>query len=215
MADNIENQDALPQSQFWDRMAAKYFKDKISDPAVYQEKLTITQGYFTSESRVLEFGCGTGGTAIVHAPHVKHIQAIDVSQNMLNFAEQQKQSAGITNIDFERNSIESYDAPLNSFDVVLGLSILHLVEDRSAVIAKVHRLLKPGGVFVSSTTCMGDRMIRLIKYVAPLGKRLGVFPDFSVIREEDLAGEIQSAGFTLEKQWRPENAMATFMVARK
>ena len=35
---------------------------------------------------VLEFGCGTGGTAIIHAPYVKHIRAIDISGNMIAIA---------------------------------------------------------------------------------------------------------------------------------
>ncbi len=36
-------------------------------------------------------------------------------------------------------------------DMVLGLSILHLLENKAEVMAKVHRMLKPGGVFVAST----------------------------------------------------------------
>jgi len=39
----------------------------------------ITQQYFQATWRVLEFGCGTGSTAIVHASHVDHILATDLS----------------------------------------------------------------------------------------------------------------------------------------
>jgi cyclopropane fatty-acyl-phospholipid synthase-like methyltransferase len=36
-----------------------------------------------TDMEVLEFGCGTGSTAIVHAPHVKELRAIDISEKMI------------------------------------------------------------------------------------------------------------------------------------
>ncbi len=57
---------------------------------------------------------------------------------------------------FKRSSIDEFSVRDRTFDAVLGLSILHLLEDRDAVIAKAHDMLKPGGIFVSSTVCMGN-----------------------------------------------------------
>jgi cyclopropane fatty-acyl-phospholipid synthase-like methyltransferase len=42
---------------------------------------------------LLEFGCGTGGTAIIHAPHVKHIRAIDISPRMIEIAKSRAEAA--------------------------------------------------------------------------------------------------------------------------
>ncbi|EAM49492.1 hypothetical protein WH8501_27790 [Crocosphaera watsonii WH 8501] len=63
-------------TKFWDKIADKYSKQPIVDEESYQKKLTVTQEYFNPDMEVLEFGCGTGGTAIIHAPYVKHIRAI-------------------------------------------------------------------------------------------------------------------------------------------
>ena len=105
---------------------------------------------------MLEFGCGTGSTALVHAARVKHILAIDISSKMIEIARAKAEANHVTNITFRRAAIDEFTAPDASFDAVLGHSILHLLEDRDSVIAKVHGMLKPGGVFISSTACIAD-----------------------------------------------------------
>ena len=154
---------------FWDKIAERYSKQPIADEASYQKKLQVTQEYFKPEMEVLEFGCGTGSTAIIHASFVRHIRAIDFSAKMLDIARQKAEAAGIENISFEQSTIEDVDVSDSTLDVVLGLSILHLLEDREAAIAKVFKMLKPGGLFVSSTTCLGDFM-SWFKLVAPCSK---------------------------------------------
>ena len=63
-------------AKFWDRIAKRYAKRPVADDAAYQKKLEITQSYFQPHMEVLEIGCGTGSTAITHAPNVKRIAAI-------------------------------------------------------------------------------------------------------------------------------------------
>lgn len=59
----------MPQpSKFWDKMAERYSKRPVSDEAAYQKKLQITQEHLHPHMELLEFGCGTGSTAITHAP---------------------------------------------------------------------------------------------------------------------------------------------------
>ena len=145
-------------TKFWDKIADKYSKQPIADETSYQKKLKVTQEYFNPDMEVLEFGCGTGGTAIIHAPFVKHIRAIDISEKMIAIAKGKAQAENINNITFEQLTIEQLKVEDNTYDVVLGLSILHLLEDKESAIAKVYSLLKPGGIFVTSTTCMGDTM---------------------------------------------------------
>ncbi|WP_417494290.1 class I SAM-dependent methyltransferase [Maricaulis sp.] len=200
--------------RFWDRLAQKYATDPISDEAAYQKKLEITRQHFTPDSDVLEFGCGTGMTAVSHAPHVKHIHATDLSGEMLEIARGRAVEAGVGNISFERVGFEDIDAAPGRFDVVLGLSILHLLEDRDAAIARVHSLLKPGGVFISSTACLGEKMW-FFSLIAPIGRALGLLPMLRVFTQVQLAESLCQAGFELEHQWRPDKAVAVFIVARK
>ena len=74
---------------FWDRIARKYAQDPIADQTSYEHKLEKTRAHFTPGSRVLEYGCGTGSTAILHAPHVREIVATDLSDEMIAIAEPQ------------------------------------------------------------------------------------------------------------------------------
>lgn len=203
----------MGEDRFWDKLAERYASQPIADEAAYQRKLQITRDYLRPDMDVLEFGCGTGGTAILHAPHVRHITAIDFSASMLAIARRKAAETGVGNLSFEQADITSFAAPQGSFDVILGLSILHLLADKDAVIAKVFRLLKPGGVFISSTTCVGDTM-GLFKLIAPLGKAVGLLPQLDVMTTAELVASLTGAGFAIEQQWQPGRGKAVFIVAR-
>jgi ubiquinone/menaquinone biosynthesis C-methylase UbiE len=203
----------MGEDRFWDRLAERYARQPIADEAAYQRKLQITRDYLRPDMDVLEFGCGTGGTAILHAPRVHHITAIDFSEAMLAIARAKTAEAGVTNVSFERTDIAHFEAHDGRFDVVLGLSILHLLADKDAVIAKVFRLLKPGGVFISSTSCIGDTM-GAFKFIAPIGKAVGLLPQLDVMTSTELVASLTGAGFAIEQQWQPGRGAAVFIVAR-
>jgi ubiquinone/menaquinone biosynthesis C-methylase UbiE len=201
-------------ARFWDRIAERYARRPVADEAAYRRKLEITRGYLRPDMEVLELGCGTGSTAIVHAPYVKHVRAIDISSKMIEIARRKADAAGIGNIAFERRAIADLTVPAESLDAVLALSLLHLLEDRDAAIADVHRMLKPGGVFVTSTACLADSM-HWFRFVAPIARRLGVIPRVAFFTREDLHGSLARAGFEIELSWLPGKGKAVFVVARK
>ena len=210
----LANQTMEPSSKFWDKVADRYAKQPIEDEAAYQKKLQVTQGYFLPDMELLEFGCGTGSTAIVHAPHVKHIRAIDISSRMLEIAQSKADAQGITNVSFEQLTLEQLTIPDGAIDMVLGLSILHLLEDKTAAIRKVYAMLKPGGRFVTSTTCLGDTM-SFFKIIGPIGKALGFFPLVKVFTIQDLEQSLRDEGFEIDHQWQPSKGKAVFIVAKK
>ncbi len=200
--------------KFWDKIADKYSKQPIADEAAYQKKLKVTQGYFKPDWSVLEFGCGTGGTAIIHAPFVKHIRAIDISSAMIKIAKDKAEAKGIDNVTFEQLTIEELEVEDYTYDAVLGLSILHLLEDKENAIAKVYQILKPGGIFVTSTTCMGDAY-SWFKFIAPIGKALGFFPLVKIFTAQQLIDSLTDGGFAIDYQWQPSKDKAIFIVAKK
>jgi len=201
--------------KFWDKISARYAKQSIADEAAYQRKLHITREYFNPEMAVLEIGCGTGSTAILHAPYVKHIRAIDISAKMIEIAQNKLSAEKIDNITFEQSTIDELKIEAQSIDAVMALSILHLVEDRDEVIAKVYEMLKPGGVFVSSTVCLGDSILKLIKLIAPLGILLGFMPAVKVFTGKELEASITNAGFEIDHRWLPGKNKVLFIVAKK
>ena len=201
-------------TKFWDRIADRYAKQPIADEAAYQKKLQVTQEYLQPDMEVLEFGCGTGSTAIIHAPYVKHIRAIDISARMIEIAQGKADAQNIYNITFEQLTLEEINIADSTLDVVLGLSILHLLENKEAATAKVYQLLKPGGLFVTSTACLGDTM-QWFKFIGPIGKFLGLIPLVKVFTAQELENSLTDAGFEIDYQWQPDKGKAVFIVAKK
>lgn len=202
------------EARFWDRIADRYARRPVPDEAVYQRKLEKTREYLRTDMTVLEFGCGTGTTAIAHAPYVASITAVDVSSRMLEIARHRAEEAGVVNLALEQASIDSFTAPPASTDAVLGLSLLHLLVDRKAALARVHALLKPGGVFVSSTPCLADGM-NWFRPLAAIGASLGRIPRISFFTADALRADIKAAGFEIVEDWSPGKNAALFIIARK
>jgi ubiquinone/menaquinone biosynthesis C-methylase UbiE len=202
--------------KFWDVIANSYAKRPVADEESYQQKLCKTREYLTSQTEVFEYGCGTGSTAINHAPFVKTILAIDVSSKMIDIAKTKAEKNLAENVCFEIGSIDTFRVDEHRYDVVMAHSILHLLKNPQAALVKSHAILKSGGVFVSSTTCMGDSMLgKIIGYVGPLFSYVGLLPFIKVFSTAALLLSIEQAGFVIEHQWRPQPSAAIFIIARK
>lgn len=202
------------RSRFWDRIAKRYAKRPVADEAAYQKKLEITREYFRLDMEILEIGCGTGSTAILHAPYVKHIHATDISSKMIEIAQGKADAAGITNVSFEQKAIDELEVDDGSLDAVLALSVLHLLEDKEDAIARVHRMLKPGGIFVTSTVCLGDSMA-YVRPILAIGRILRLMPLVRIFTTRALEESLADAGFKIDHRWQPAKGKAVFIVTKK
>lgn len=200
--------------RFWDKIADRYSKRPVANEAVYQEKLRLTRQYFNPDTQVLEFGCGTGSTAISHAPFVAQVRATDISTRMIEIARAKAEAAGVRNVTFVQETLSETPIAAASLDVVLGLSVLHLMDDWRDAIDRTYKLLKPGGVFVSSTMCLADDM-KFLKLVAPVGNWLGLMPAISFFTLRELETSLKDAGFVIERQWQPGRNTGHFIIAAK
>lgn len=199
---------------FWNLIARRYSRSAIADLPAYHRKLALTQACLDSTMDVLEIGCGTGSTALHHAAHVRTLQAIDFSPAMIAIAEEKRRAAGSDNVRFECTTIEALDPAAMQYDAVLALNVLHLVKDWRAVLCRIERLLKPRGVLVSSTACIGDSMA-WFRYVAACGRTLGVLPELAVFTTPQLRDGIARCGLGIEHAWEPGRNKAVFLIARK
>lgn len=202
------------ETAFWNKLADKYSRRPIADEVAYQKKLEATREYLQPDSMVLEIGCGTGSTAIAHAPYVKHIRATDFSPRMIEIAIEKAKTAGIDNVTFEALSIDALEVPDASVDVVMAHNVLHLLEDREQAIAAIQDMLKPGGVLVSSTACIGDMMLPL-RLIIPVGRFLRLFPLVTIFSLDDLKNSFDNAGFEIDYEWQPKKSAAAFIICRK
>ncbi|MBC8341839.1 MAG: hypothetical protein H8E63_09300 [Proteobacteria bacterium] len=110
--------------------------------------------------------------------------------------------------------MDEFSAPNQTYDAVLGLSILHLLDDRDAVIAKVHNMLKPSGVFVSSTVCLGGSN-PFLPVILRIGRFLGLLPLVQFFTAQELEDSLTGASFQIDHLWQPGKDKAVFIVARK
>lgn len=200
-------------ARFWDRIAARYARKDVPDQAAYETKLAKTDGYLKPDDRVLEIGCGTGTTALHHAPKAGHILATDISQKMIDIAREKAQAAGVDNVSFDVSSIDDLDSSPGQYDVILAHSILHLIEDVPRTLRQLHRMLKPGGLLISSTPFIAES-VPLLGLVAPLGRLFGVLPRINVFSEREFHEWMSEAGFDVEEIWQSKPKAGQYIVAR-
>ncbi|MCC2616044.1 methyltransferase domain-containing protein [Aestuariibacter halophilus] len=200
-------------ARFWDKIAPRYAARPVDDLAGYQAKLAISEGYLSPETSLLELGCGTGSTALHHAPKVKHLVATDFSPSMLAIAKQKAAQQNCSNITFECADASTFQ-PDCRFDVIMAHSLLHLVEGKETLIARIYDWLPPGGVFISNTPCIADIM-PIFRWIGPLGEWLGLLPKLRVFSASELKSALQAAGFVIESEFQPTSRKALYLVCRK
>lgn len=202
------------QAEFWDRAAVKYSKSKIGDLENYHQTLERTQSYLKSSDHALEIGCGTGSTALLLAPSVKTLVATDVSQKMIDIAKSKK-SSDLQNLHFVASDVEQscWDNP--GQDVIMAHNLLHLLKNKRRCIDAAHSALKPGGLFISKTPCLGDGGW----YFGPLigiMRFFGKAPFVARISIHDLDADIEAAGFEIiETQTKAGKVPTRYIVAKK
>ncbi len=202
------------KDRFWNRHAKGYAKRPVANEEAYQRKLSETRALLKPHMKVLEFGCGTGTTAIYHSEFVAHITAIDISSKMIEIAQSKVDAAKIQNITFQQSDAEQLTVSDEAFDIIMGHSILHLLEDKETTISRVYQLLKPGGYFVSSTACLSN-MSSMWKILLPLGYKLGLLPMVKFFDQENLERCIKEVGFDISNSWRPNPNSGVFIIAHK
>jgi len=204
-------------TQFWDRIAPKYAAHTIADVAGYERTLERVRHYLKGNEAAFEFGCGTGTTALKLAPSVGRIVATDISGEMIAIARDKAKAEGCGNATFEVARPEAAPWPDGTFDVAFGFNVLHLVTDRKAVLRGVHRLLRPGGLFISKTPCLKE-MNPLVRIAVPLMQLIGKAPHVTFLSADDLEREIAAAGFEIVERARHGSSgkdVRPFLVARK
>ena len=197
--------------KFFDRVSSK----SKSEPNQTAFKIIeSSKEFLKKDNYILDFGCGSGAITNKLAKEVKAIEAIDISSGMLEFAQKQAQENAITNINYRQASIFDEVFKDETFDVILAFNVLHYIEDMPSNVERINSLLKPNGIFISSTACMKEKR-SLVRYLVSFLSKIGLVPKIISYKKVELETLIENGNFEVIKSERISKLPEYFIVMKK
>src|ERR1700685_618101 len=143
---------------------------------------------------VLDLGSGGGIDVLLSARRVGpsgKAYGLDMTDEMLALANENKHKAGIENVEFLKGEIEHIPLPDNSVDVIISNCVINLSADKDSVLKEAFRVLKPGGrVAVSDVVTRGEMLPEIRKSVL-----LWVGCVAGALEESEYRKKLEEAGF--------------------
>jgi len=143
---------------------------------------------------VLDLGSGGGIDVLLSAGRVGpdgKAYGLDMTDEMLALAEQNKAESGLTNVEFLKGEIENIPLPDNSVDVIISNCVINLSGDKDRVLQEAFRVLKPGGrLAVSDVVVRGDVPVAIRRNM-----ELWIGCVAGALRDTEYADKLAAAGF--------------------
>jgi ubiquinone/menaquinone biosynthesis C-methylase UbiE len=168
---------------------------------------------------VLNFGCGPGTKTLALAGSVKQITGIDISEKMIDLAMGKVKENPVSNVKFKQGSLPDPSLPENAYDAVIAFNILHLLDNKDEILDEIQRLLKPEGLFISSTPCLREKMsfgIKISFLFYRILMKLGLLPlNVTFFTFDDLDQMFEKSNFTLVETEPFYRGMSGYFVVAK
>jgi len=142
---------------------------------------------------VLDLGSGGGIDVLLSARRVGptgKAYGLDMTDEMLALAEENKRKSGFTNVEFLKGEIENIPLPDKSVDVIISNCVINLSGDKDRVLKEAFRVLRPGGRFAVSDVVFRGRVPAEIKKNMELwvGCVAGALSDYEYVAKLAKAG---------------------------
>jgi len=145
-------------------MILEHYDSSIEDYVIYVMHIA-TYNFaeeFTRNKRVLDYGCGSGYGSARIAKNAIHVDAVDVAEDAVAYAQEHYTA---DNIAFHCCTPDSrLPFPDQSFDTVLSFQVFEHIQKTGHYLSEIRRVLKPGGQLILATP---DRSTRLLPWQAP------------------------------------------------
>jgi ubiquinone/menaquinone biosynthesis C-methylase UbiE len=188
---------AKKERRFWRRFAHRY--DRFMESQVkgtYQVLIPKVLDEIGKGDSVLEVAVGTGLIALEVAGKAGEVKAVDITPEMVRFAEKKAKERNIENIHFSVG--DAYALPFNdgSFNAAVCSNALHNMVEPKRALLEMGRVLKKGGKLMTPTYCHGEGLkSRTISRLMSLSG----FPGYHRFTVEGLSGLVAAAGFEIER----------------
>ena len=143
---------------------------------------------------ILDLGSGGGIDVLLSAKRVGptgKAYGLDMTDEMLALANENKRKAGVENVEFLKGEIERIPLPDNSVDVIISNCVINLSADKDKVLREAFRVLKPGGRFAVSDVVTRGEMLPAIRQSV----LLWVGCVAGALEENEYRSKLASAGF--------------------
>jgi 2-polyprenyl-3-methyl-5-hydroxy-6-metoxy-1,4-benzoquinol methylase len=205
--------------KFWDILARNWDKPTAESDQTDTKVLAKARPYLKATDTVLDFGCAMGSVDLKLAAAVKAIHGIDISSKMIGAAREAAEARKVANVSFTKATIFDESLERESFDAVLAFNIFHLLQDAPGALRRIEELLKPGGLLISVTPCLGEKgtlLVRSVMVLVTLASRLRVIPYVWRCKMGELQQSMDAAGLvTIEIQELVHSTSEYFVVAKK
>ena len=199
---------------FWDKRANRY-DAKLHKGPNYAARLERAAAVLDNTDNVLDVGCATGEITLDLAPYAGQIRGIDHSANMVDVANAKARERGITNVHFEQMAPADSRLGEGTFNAVTAYSLIHLLDDAPATLARLRDLLVPGGHLITETPCLGDWNL-VWRVLVKLAILVGMAPPVLSLKVAKLQSMIADAGFeVLERKVYNAKSGLQCILARK
>jgi SAM-dependent methyltransferase len=216
----------LREKEFWDQQRQFLRVRRVINRALgaFNRSGDVHDFYDPGGKTVLDYGCGNGFLAFrLLERAAREVVGIDISEGQVEEARARAAASGTTRVRFEVADAHQTELPNSSFDLIVGIAILHHL-DLERALAEIRRLLRPGGRAVFLEPLWHNPLLRLGRAVTPSARTAdehpfterdwetcaAVFPGFHHFEREFVTIPLMPFNLLVPESWQRRLARRLF-----